>query len=184
MAGPLAAARVQRAKWLRRTNEGIGTTVLVLSGMVAPTRIAAQPPHNVIRPIAEASRTECHDPDRCRPLRMCGPVERTLAVADRRKSPRAGCPPVLAQARDRWFAEDKVRHFFTSYGVAALGYGSTRLVGFGHHDAMKLSLAGAAVAGIGKEVLDVRRGGPFSLRDLVYDAAGIAVAGAILHNMR
>jgi hypothetical protein len=49
---------------------------------------------------------------------------------------------------------------------------------------MKLSLAGAAVAGIGKEVLDVRRGGPFSLRDLVYDAAGIAVAGAILHNMR
>ena len=92
---------------------------------------------------------------------------------------------IEAQQRgDRWFGEDKLRHFFASYAVAAVGYGSARLVGIESDAALSLGIGGAVVAGIGKEWVDVRRGGPFSLKDLVYDAAGIAVALAILRNTR
>jgi hypothetical protein len=49
-----------------------------------------------------------------------------------------------------------------------------------------LALAGVAgvIAGIGKEVSDRGRGGPFSFRDLAWDAVGIAAALALAAGTR
>ncbi len=88
------------------------------------------------------------------------------------------------QRNDRWFAADKLRHFFASYGAVAIGYGSARLVGIEREEGLRLAVAGGAVAGVAKEWSDVRSGGPFSVRDLVWDAAGIATAYALLRNVR
>ena len=81
---------------------------------------------------------------------------------------------------DRWFASDKVRHFFTSALLQSLGYGTLRAMDVEHGAA----LAGASVAtagvGIGKELSDRRRGYGFSVRDLVWDVAGAAAVSVLL----
>ena len=83
-------------------------------------------------------------------------------------------------APDRWFAPDKVRHFFTSALLQSLGYGTLRAMDVEHGSALVGASAVTAAFGIGKELSDRRRGYGFSGRDLVWDAAGAAAVSALL----
>jgi len=82
--------------------------------------------------------------------------------------------------RDEWFAVDKVQHFAMAYGTAMFGYGVLRGAGASHGDARAAAVAGSLAAGIGKELFDRARGGPFSLKDLTWDALGTLAAWGLL----
>jgi putative lipoprotein len=81
---------------------------------------------------------------------------------------------------DSWFGPDKLQHFFTSAFVQSFGYGALRRAGADHGPAM----AGASVVtlsvGVGKELSDRHVRGDFSVRDLVWDAAGAGSASILL----
>ncbi len=89
-----------------------------------------------------------------------------------------------ARPADAWLGEDKARHFLMSFAVTTLGYGVGRTVGLDAEQARLAGAAGSAVAGLGKEVYDDRAGTFFSVRDLVWDALGIALGMALVHNIR
>ena len=84
------------------------------------------------------------------------------------------------QSADRWFGPDKLQHFFTSAFVQSAAYGALRRAGA----EQGASLAGASMAsaavGVGKELRDRRAGRPFSVADLVWDAAGAGAASVLL----
>lgn len=94
----------------------------------------------------------------------------------------AGCgtpptpPPVQVPAtvEDRWLAEDKLQHFAMSFAVTGMAYGAGRAV-LEPDPARSAALGLALVLGLGKELADVRRGDGFSLKDLAWDAAGVAL---------
>lgn len=76
-------------------------------------------------------------------------------------------------ARDGWFGQDKVQHFAASAAITTMAYGGARNVL--ERDASAGAAVGvAAVAGLLREAYDYRRGRPFSFRDLLWDALGIA----------
>ena len=93
-----------------------------------------------------------------------------LAAADTVAPPRV--------AHDRWLGADKVKHLVVAAGAQSGTYAALRF-GADHGTA----LAGATVATVAlslvKERLD-RRGTGFSVRDLAWDAAGIAIATFVL----
>ena len=93
-----------------------------------------------------------------------------LASADTVTAPRV--------ANDRWVGPDKVKHLVVAAAAQSGTYAALRL-GADHGAA----LAGATVATVAlslvKERLD-RRGTGFSVRDLAWDAAGIAIATFVL----
>lgn len=96
----------------------------------------------------------------------------------------AGDAPVAsAPQEDLWLAEDKIRHFTVSTAATTMGYGAARIA-LDRDEALLAATATALALGVGKEVVDLRRGGPFSLKDLVWDAAGIAVGVALVHRIR
>lgn len=88
------------------------------------------------------------------------------------------------KAPDRWFAEDKARHFFLSLAVTSFSYGTARLVGIDHGPAIFTAGLTAGAAGVGKELYDRSRGGRFSGRDLVWDGAGIAAGLTLVSRTR
>ena len=81
---------------------------------------------------------------------------------------------------DRWFGPDKLQHFFTSAFVQSIAYGGLRRIGAERGPALAGASAVTAVAGVGKEVYDTRANGEFSVRDLVWDAAGAGSASVLL----
>ena len=81
---------------------------------------------------------------------------------------------------DRWFGPDKLQHFFTSAFVQSAGYGVLRRAGADNGQALAGASAVTAIAGVGKEVHDRRKRGEFSVRDLVWDAAGAGSASVLL----
>lgn len=84
---------------------------------------------------------------------------------------------------DRWFAEDKAHHFLMSAAVVGFAGGGARTL----VDADKAVIAGvvaSVAAGLWKEWKDLREGKPFSKRDLVWDALGIALGAAIVARAR
>jgi uncharacterized protein YfiM (DUF2279 family) len=85
---------------------------------------------------------------------------------------------------DRWFAGDKLQHFFTSAFVQSMSYGALRTAGVTHGTA----LAGATVTtlgvGVAKEVHDLHDRNEFSFRDLTWDAAGTGAATILLVRTR
>lgn len=86
----------------------------------------------------------------------------------------APAPGLAPPAADRWLAEDKGQHFAMSFAVTSMAYGGGRLA----LDPGPARLAAASLAvtlGVGKELVDARRGDPFSLKDLAWDAAGVAL---------
>lgn len=83
-----------------------------------------------------------------------------------------------------WFGADKVKHFFLSAFAQSVVYASARAAGVERRDALRTSIAAAAVAGIGREVYDARVKARFSVSDLVFDAGGIAAATAMLRGTR
>lgn len=88
-----------------------------------------------------------------------------------------------AAPRDAWLAEDKLQHFTLSAGATTVGYGGARLLL--EADAAFVT-AGATALGLGiaKELRDVRAGGQVSIKDLVWDAAGVALGLTLAHRIR
>ncbi len=108
------------------------------------------------------------------------------AAAPARMAPRvafAADTPVSARPRrrdegpDRWFAEDKVKHFLMSYAVTTVGYAFARSAGLRHGEALAAGTGAGMVAGVWKEARDRRSGGDVSARDLAWDVLGV-VAGS------
>ena len=89
-------------------------------------------------------------------------------------------PREPAARADRWLGRDKAKHFLTSAFLQSVAYASLQAAGAERGAA----LAGASVAtmgaGVAKEIADRRRGGPFSVRDLTWDAAGAGAATLLL----
>ena len=88
------------------------------------------------------------------------------------------------QAQDAWVAPDKLRHFAGAYAVTAFTHAVVRSVTDDDGATLALAAAAGVAASIGKEWLDARRGGAASLRDLVWDAAGIAAALLLMREMQ
>jgi uncharacterized protein YfiM (DUF2279 family) len=82
----------------------------------------------------------------------------------------------VAPAGDAWLGADKFKHAGMSYAITAFSFAAT--------ESEAAAIAGAGVAGILKEIYDRRRGSVFSLRDLVWDAAGIALGYAVVKQTR
>ncbi len=64
-----------------------------------------------------------------------------------------------------------------------MAYGGARLrldPGPGRRAAVGVAL----LLGVGKELVDVRNGGPFSLKDLAWDAAGVALGSLLAQQIR
>ncbi len=88
---------------------------------------------------------------------------------------RAASQNTTPELPDRWFGSDKLKHFFLSFGTTGFARAGAETMGAG--DAARwIAPAVAGLAGIGKELSDHSRGWGFSLRDLVWDAAGVAAA--------
>jgi uncharacterized protein YfiM (DUF2279 family) len=85
---------------------------------------------------------------------------------------------------DRWFAPDKVKHFFLGAFVQSVGYAGLRATGTGHESSLWGATAVTVAIGVGKEVHDARGGGSASVRDLVWDAAGAGGATLLLQRTR
>ena len=86
---------------------------------------------------------------------------------------------------DAVFGVDKVKHFFTSALIQSLAYSVTQVTTNGPRSSLLLSASLAtAVVGVGKEVHDRRSYGHFSVRDLVWDAAGAGTASLMLARTR
>jgi uncharacterized protein YfiM (DUF2279 family) len=85
---------------------------------------------------------------------------------------------------DRWFADDKLKHFFTSAFVQSMSYGVIRRTGVEHGPALVGASAVTAAVGVAKEVHDFRARGEFSVRDLSWDAAGAGAATVLLVQTR
>ena len=84
------------------------------------------------------------------------------------------------RAHNTWFGADKVKHFVTSFFVQSVSYSALRLAGARPHASLAGATAVTAAVGIGKEVRDRRSYGLFSAGDLLWDAAGIGTASAML----
>jgi uncharacterized protein YfiM (DUF2279 family) len=82
----------------------------------------------------------------------------------------------LAPEGDAWLGPDKFKHAAMSYAITAYTFAAT--------DSEPAAVASAAIAGILKEIYDRRRGYAFSLRDLVWDAAGVALGYAVVKQTR
>jgi uncharacterized protein YfiM (DUF2279 family) len=96
----------------------------------------------------------------------------------------SGCAQETRGPTDRWFAADKARHFMLSFGVVGFTFAGLRTAGMDRPSANVAAVVAAAGAGLGKELSDLRRGRGFSFRDLVWDAAGIAVGALLMQNTR
>lgn len=83
-------------------------------------------------------------------------------------------------APDRWVAEDKWRHLFTSFTVTVLAAGASRAAGLDTEASAWVGASVGAGAGVWKELRDARTPGASpSLRDLAWDAAGVG-AGTLV----
>ena len=80
---------------------------------------------------------------------------------------------------DRWFGEDKLKHMSMSYVITVVGYAGMRTMS-GHDPSEKAALVGGALAGLLKETYDKRHARPFSGRDLLWDAIGVAAGYAMV----
>jgi uncharacterized protein YfiM (DUF2279 family) len=82
---------------------------------------------------------------------------------------------------DPWFSPDKAKHFFMSMFLESVSFSVLRAA----NTSRRASLAGSTIlsasVGIGREIYDYYHPGTPSLKDLTWDAAGIATAAIALH---
>ncbi len=88
--------------------------------------------------------------------------------------------PARDHPADRWFAEDKAKHFFVSAFLQSYGYGALRAVGVSPRMSLAAATAGTLSVGAGKEIWDAQGHGTPSGKDLTWDAAGAAAATVLL----
>lgn len=97
-------------------------------------------------------------------------------------------PKPVAQAsppRDSWFGADKLKHFFVAAFTQSVAYSALQAARVRHDHALAGAWAVTATVSVAKELHDKRTTGLFSVRDLVWDAAGAGVATALLtHSQR
>ena len=87
---------------------------------------------------------------------------------------------LFAQPGDGWFSRDKLKHFLVSAFAQSVTYATLQAAGAERGAALTGATAVTATLGVGKELSDRRRGGPFSGRDLAWDAAGAGAATLLL----
>jgi uncharacterized protein YfiM (DUF2279 family) len=93
-----------------------------------------------------------------------------------------GAPP---KPVDRWFAEDKLKHFAASFVLTSLAGGAARAAGLEHGASVAVGAGVGFSIGVLKEVHDLRNPkATASLRDLAWDAVGVGAATAVLAQTR
>ena len=75
---------------------------------------------------------------------------------------------------DRWIAPDKVEHYAASALIETSAYAALRKLKLSNGRALAGATAVTIAAGVGKELLDRRRGFTISGKDLVWDFAGVS----------
>jgi uncharacterized protein YfiM (DUF2279 family) len=80
---------------------------------------------------------------------------------------------------DRWFAADKMKHFFAAAFVQTASFSGLRAAGLSKSASLAGATGIAAGVSIGKEWHDRRSGGVASIKDLTWDGLGM-LAGAAL----
>lgn len=87
-----------------------------------------------------------------------------------------------SHAKDAWIGKDKADHALASaFLTGAQYYLVHRELERSHQQSLSLALSSTFVLGLGKEIYDhVSRSGTPSLKDVVADVLGIAVAAALL----
>ena len=86
-----------------------------------------------------------------------------------------------AAPRDHWFGADKLKHFFMAAFTQTVTYSVLQAAKVKHDPALASATAVTAAVSIAKEVHDRRSTGLFSVRDLVWDAAGAGVATLLIN---
>jgi len=83
--------------------------------------------------------------------------------------------------QDSWWTEDKLNHFLHSATITSTTYLISKNIGkFNKEKSIYISISLGSIAGISKEISDKqKKDGSFSVKDLIYDIAGIA-AGILL----
>lgn len=89
-----------------------------------------------------------------------------------------------APPADHWFGRDKLKHFLVSAFVQSASFATLQAAGADRDAALAGASVTTAAVGVGKELFDRRRGGPFSVRDLTWDAAGAGAATLVLVRTR
>lgn len=91
-----------------------------------------------------------------------------------------GGPQRPQQPGDSWFGEDKFKHFITSFIVTSLAASGARAAGLNHDSALIVGASTGAVVGVGKEIRDLgRENASASVKDIVWDLAGVGAAAAV-----
>lgn len=89
------------------------------------------------------------------------------------------------EPRDRWIAEDKLKHFLSSFAATTLSASAARLIGADVRTAAWVGAGAGAGLGVWKEARDFRSpAGTPSFRDLVWDGAGVAAGTAVMLQVR
>jgi uncharacterized protein YfiM (DUF2279 family) len=88
------------------------------------------------------------------------------------------------QRDDRWFSNDKAKHFFTSAFLESFTFSVIRATHVSKEGSLVTASAVTAAVGIGKELYDRKFGGDPSFRDLTADGAGVGAAAALLNQTR
>jgi putative lipoprotein len=83
-------------------------------------------------------------------------------------------------SNDPWFSADKAQHFFMSAFVQSASFSALRATRLSRANSLIGATVVASAVGIGKEIYDAKRAGDPSLKDLTWDAAGIAATSVLL----
>ncbi len=87
--------------------------------------------------------------------------------------------------RDRWIGEDKMKHFFTSFVATSITARAARAAGLDVRSSAWVGAGAGTAVGVWKEIRDQRRrDASASVRDLVWDAAGVAAGAAVMRQVR
>lgn len=86
----------------------------------------------------------------------------------------------LAAPRDGWFGADKLKHLFMAAFTQSVAYSALQASHVRHDRAVAGAWAVTAAVSVAKELHDARTTGLFSVRDLVWDAAGAGLATVLI----
>jgi uncharacterized protein YfiM (DUF2279 family) len=90
--------------------------------------------------------------------------------------------PPTSTRRDEWFANDKLKHFASSFLIGVATYSVARWGNASKDDASIIGFSLSSTCGIVKEISDEARRNNWSYKDLVWDFIGGA-AGVALSNV-